>query len=260
MRKCSKFGKMVLVVLVVGLVGCGQKATVTVGVPVANLIETRVPDIEKVGATAIYRYTDFPFSLRCEDIELDVVRPGSIWRNIQIGVTTYDEVISELEANGGEISMSWHEDSGDIRIFNNSKDEGLYWSILDVCFIGNVIASANFSYTIEKEYPRKLKNIVDKYGKPDVVTWGYNYWHRSLIWLDLGMLISIELEYDELDRIILFPPIYEAEFEDSWLYKILPKSIEGWGDPNLIDDLGRLPPDKEREDPWGFTDWWRIFD
>jgi len=252
MKKLSKEIILVWIVLIIGLAGCGRGISLPEGIPVENLVETQIPGFEDLGATPSNREDYFPKYLRCDQIELNKVRPGFTWRNIQIGVTTYDEMVAELENDWTNIQITLSEDTGSLQ-FSDFFAETTYSNVLDACFIGDVLVTLKIGHSRE-EFPLALSDIIKTYGKPDVVTWGHDYWNRSLIWLDLGILIVIDAEWNESNWVYLFPPIDKAEFEDSWLNQILPKSIEGWGDPELIDEIGRWSPEYEIEDLWDFTD------
>ena len=102
--------------------------------------------------------------------------------------------------------------------------------------------------------PENLEELLDLYGKPDKVAWGYYYHTRNLIWSQRGILAEVDLLYDDTTMLFLFSPISISNFYSSWLINIIPQEglkCPGEGDDEPLDFIC-LGPEQEIENPWDF--------
>jgi hypothetical protein len=252
MRKYLKIELGILLWLVCLLIGCDYRNKSNDGIPVENLLATTIPDVENYGNPGANQDLEFPGPLRCEYFNMEYIKPGQIWRDLQIGKTTYSEMVQVLERNGADISIRWNDEIGRLEVRSNTPFiSPLYDEIFDACFVGDILVMLDIYGVPEQEYPSSLESFVQKYGIPDVVTWSNHYYFRSLIWLGEGILIQVDvINNEQYSGINLFPPI-EGDYEDSWLYVIMPENGGKyiWNENEDV-DLGLLPPEKEVENPW----------
>jgi len=121
------------------------------------------------------------------------------------------------------------------------------WGFIEACFVDNTLGAMNIvgSYWSTS---RTLDDWIEEYGPPDRVTWSRDYYTRSLIWAEAGMLVVIDVETESTSNVILFSPMPSGELDGSWLLDSLPST----GEPYTGDEAP-LPRELEVEDPWGFN-------
>jgi len=203
------------------------------------------PPIPDFGKGPTYQGYIFPNSIDCSVIVEN--KSGMDWQGARIGVTTFEE-FSEII---GPHNVLWSQGDGNLRFFSELTVLEREWDEIRACFIGNRLSAIR---TWEwEELPRTLDRIIEKYGFPDRSTWGWTYWHRTLIWPELGLMVQIDIETEKRSYFTLFPPIPTEGLENSWLIKNMPKEGDPWVEPEYNIDTFRLPPEKEVEDPWGFN-------
>lgn len=173
------------------------------------------PNIPNYGEFPVY---SFPFSYshyNCSYITEN--RAGYTWHDLQIGVTSFDEVVEILEPD----SVEWDSEYGNM-VFRIEQAE------IRMCFINNTLSSIMLYRLGEgKDY---IDDYFEIFGKPDVITWGNssgalvsNIYQRTAIWLEEGLIASIgldEVHFGELEGWILIPPIY-LPYEKSWLNDVI---------------------------------------
>ena len=175
------------------------------------------------------------------------VRRGLSWRNLQIGRTTYEEMIEFL----GPANVYWDTRLGNLVFEEIGPPQDKDWFRLGACFAGNILSALEI-YT--GDLPRSLDELIVEYGEPDLVTWGTGYFTRSLVWGEKGMLAVVDVATEQRDNILLFPPIRLENFQESWLVLALPKEGTEFIEPEYNIDTVPLPRKLEVEDPWGFND------
>jgi hypothetical protein len=213
----------------------------------ASLIAGPTPEIPNYG-TPPELENQMPKGLNCSKITS--ISPGPTWNGLQIGVSTYSEVLERLSPE----SVTWNSFLGCAQFTEHLGLGDDTWKFIRACFIGDTLSALDVNRLLG-EYPSNLNCLLQEYGKPDRVTWGGNYWQRSLIWSEKGLLFVVEI-LDENDEnpvfsLFLFSPIAYEEFEDSWL-------MNSFGEPEPIskeDPRWWYPPSPWLvEDPWGFNE------
>lgn len=199
------------------------------------------PGILYYGSTPTVPESDLPGSLDCSRVPGGDIRRGPTWREIRIGVSTLDDMQAQLAIR----EMYWHYPRGHLKIKSQAPSEDSEWFSLQTCFAQDGTLSAlNIR---NRDIFRMLDDWVTEYGPPDRVTWGADYYSRSLIWAEAGMLAVVDAEFQSTVRLILFSPIPRDQLEDSWLMAGLPH----WPDATPGGDLPSLPPEIARKrDPW----------
>jgi hypothetical protein len=73
-----------------------------------------------------------------------------------------------------------------------------------------------------------LDQLVEKYGRPNRVTWGPNYAVRVAIWPEEGVFVTANVGSRLLDGdMLLFSPIPATALKSSWLMDSLPNHLLG---------------------------------
>lgn len=143
------------------------------------------PDISNVGVRP-YLAVGMPFTWDCEVITN--VLPGYSWNGIQVGKTTYDEMVDILRPELIYRTTSLDRvvfEMGD-HVWNNHRET------LSACFKGNLLSALEF-YGNSEEFPSDLLDLIVLYGVPDRVTWGHNAANRTMVWAEEGLMVNIEL-------------------------------------------------------------------
>ena len=213
----------------------------------SNSFNFKNSDIPNYGNTPTWSGEERKRPFHC--YQITEVRPGPAWKELHIGVTTYQEVTEFLSPE----EILWYELIGHLVI----KDSSFYSikgeSYIRACFVGDILSAMEL-YDLSI-LPTTLDELISAYGNPDRVTWDYFYHNRMLIWAEIGIAASVNLgtDEDEIEIFFMFSPIPLEELEGSWLMQSLPKEgIEYLeGDDNI--DFFRLPPELEVEDPWGYN-------
>ena len=218
-----------------------------------EVLETRpTPSIENYGMGTSNVTNLFPYRLSCDQISVEIVYPGVEWNNIQVGVTTYSEMVNQLNDKADSISIRWDSEWGNLTIFNLDNQDVQDWWKLETCFVGDTLVAMNIPVATISGFPENINEIISEYGKPDHVTWGWSYFTRTLIWFDKGILMVHEVSEDHLQNVLLFSPLPHQN-DSSWIEDILPEEGQEWIPPEDNIDSEPLPPNLDVEDPWGFT-------
>ncbi|MDH3943718.1 MAG: hypothetical protein OEV06_06485, partial [Anaerolineae bacterium] len=205
------------------------------------------PDVPDVGARPYYRSGN-PSPWDCS--EITKVSPGLTWRGLQIGVTTFDEMVEILQPHRLYRTQTLNK-----VIFQLEEKT---WSdlgeVVGACFLGNVLSTLEI-YWSRDDFPSHMEGLHSVYGKRDRVTWGYSAATRTMIWADDGLLVIVErIMGGDMDgelvywSYILFPPIDPEKLDNSWLMRSIsePRSY--------LDSLANMPPEWQVEDPWRYSD------
>lgn len=203
--------------------------------PEATATQIPTPAIPYWGSTATAKEATLPLDLTCDFVT--TVAPGPEWNGLQIGVSTYQDVFSSLP--GAEVV--WRTRTGSAS-FRNPDGIFARWTLVKACFVKDKLSALKISGSdIEKSVP----DWVEDYGDPDWITWGGDYYERSLIWAEAGLLAVIDLFDDSSEQLILFAPIPRCGLKTSWLSEaIMREQIGGPGDV-------APPPNAGKENPWG---------
>jgi hypothetical protein len=120
------------------------------------------------------------------------------------------------------------------------------WDSVEACFVNDRLAILKING--ESQYDdMTLDDWVEQYSRPDRVTWSTDYYCRSVIWADDGVLVEIcHVYFKYTGGVILFSPIPPKKLETSWLLAGLPSELHG----SAGDVAGAPPP---VEDPWGIV-------
>lgn len=224
--------------------GCGLGISAPVPTPTAyNITPGLTPAVKNFGRYQTKKPQAFPRHLDCSVIT--ELKLGGEWGGIQIGKSTFDEVGNYLGKHG----VWWNGTYGHLDYSEGGPEKD--WYSLDACYIGNILSAIRTSAW--DKLPRELEAIIEQNGYPDRTTWGDEYRTRSLIWAELGMLVVVEVEYEERTHFILFPPLPKEELETSWLMLNLPQEGEEYVEPENNIDVMRMLLENEVEDPWGFN-------
>ncbi len=237
-KRCSLVTRALVSFYALLLCACMADDSVVTPTPDPALAAT--PDIPNWGSTPIIQESLMPNSLDCSRITS--ASPGPSWRGLTIGVSTFDDVRRGL----APAEPWWDTQVGNLQFWNPtpSADE---WSVVEACFVGNVLSALLISGG--SEFARNSLDVwIAEYGRPDRVTWD-SYFSRSVIWAEAGILATIDVEFETTGFVILFSPIPRDQLEESWLLNSLPSR----GGPYAGDEAP-LPPELEVEDPWGFND------
>src|SRR5574337_27472 len=119
-----------------------------------------------------------PGSLECSRIQ--DIGLGPTWSELTIGKSTLEEV----EERFAPVQGTWDDVDGNYLFLNlDSKTSGREsWRVAEVCFKDNVLNGLNiYSFDVAGI---SLNDLLDEYGPPDAVTWGSDYYSRSLIWAE----------------------------------------------------------------------------
>lgn len=201
-------------------------------------------------------YIMLPEHLDCSAITS--THRGRTWENLTVGVSTHEDV---YDFYGQYFERKVYE----THRFANYRQGGL---IFTTCFTEGKLSAIKVIEGSTPNIPEKLSEIVEVMGEPEHVTWGQSYYHRSLVWVNEGVLIDYTIDPtrpEEYRRsgVIFFSPIKEKNYRNSWVYHSLPKEGESYEDLTkrfegltLDDLLTRLPPEKEVANPWGFGKKW----
>lgn len=209
-------------------------------------LSSSTPAVYNYGSTPKIRESDMPLYLNCSLIT--DVNPGYTWRGFQIGVTTYQELREELEP----VRVYWDELHGHLEFDNQKPVLERDWLSFQACFVDNILSAMiqNTYYDI----PSNLDGLILMFGEPDKVTWGDDYYTRSLIWSEVGLLVVVDVALEEISSFIIFPPIAGEDLEGSWLMQSLPQTGQDYIEPEDNIDSYQLSPKKEVEDPWDYND------
>jgi hypothetical protein len=176
-----------------------------------------------------------PSELYCHNVPL-ASEEGPTWNGLTIGKSTYQEVVQTL----APLTPAIDRDAGDIEFL---YPQSLLYGV-SACFRGDVLTALKI--TDDHQYERSLDEWVNQYGNPYFVTWSNDYYSRSVVWPEEGLLATVYVAGETSSGVIVFSPILEEEFQDSWLVRVLPDSPT----PHTSLDLAPLPPSQEVEDPW----------
>ena len=215
------------------------------------------PTVFNYAPTPIAQESQFPMTITCSRI--NTVSRGPSWNGLTIGETTYEQVEEKLSP----LTVHWNSYHGYLEYENDSKIPERSWGFFDACFLGGEFSAIGgklsalnvFGLT---EIPLLLEDLIDQYGEPYHVTWGYGYYDRTLIWPSKGILVVYDLLSERRANVILFSPIKKRNYEESWLYNSLPTEGETYeemiGFDTEFNDSVSLPPEMEVENPWGYGD------
>jgi hypothetical protein len=193
-RRCSLIVRAL--VSFCALMLCACMADDSVGTPTPAPTSAATPDIPNWGSTPTMRDSFLPLVLDCSRVPY--VTPGPSWRGLTIGVSTFDDVRREL----APAEPWWDTQVGNLQFWNPtpSADE---WSVIQTCFVGNVLSVLKISNSPEFS-GRPLDEWVAEYGRPDRVTWS-SYFSRSVIWAEAGILATIDVEFGTTSIVIFLP-------------------------------------------------------
>ena len=196
----------------------------------------KASEIEKYGSTPTITGSHFPYALNCSRVQLS--KTGATWRNLTIGVSTFDDVLKELSP----ASSSWDHRYGHVVIESTLPLREGNWGFIEACFSDDLVSALNV-YPLD--YPGDIYEWLEKYGKPNTVTWGYFFNDRSVIWFEHGILAVIDIDYQDTRNIILFSPIDRENFENNWVIDSLP--LEG---VQIVPENPEITPSPGLENPW----------
>ncbi len=188
-----------------------------------------------------------PRNLNCSLITSD--SPGPTWRQLTIGETKYGEIMQTLKP----VQAQWVEFYGNMVFESRKPLIEQEWSRFEACFSGDILSAINVLG--DQDQPEFLEGWLAIYGEPDHVTWGNDYFERSLIWFNEGILVVIELPEERRRNVMYFSPIPQDEVEANWLIQSLPKEGQEYPGPtNGEFDFccDPLPKKLNVENPWGF--------
>jgi hypothetical protein len=115
--------------------------------------------------------------------------------------------------------------------------------ITQACFVSGKLSTL-YMKDDKSLLTMKLEQQVEKYGRPNRVTWGPNYAVRAVIWSEKGLLVTVNIGSHILDgEILVFSPIPASALETSWLMASLPNHLIGAPPEDVV-----YPTE---EDPWG---------
>jgi hypothetical protein len=212
-------------------------------VPAAQPTATATPDLE------IWSPEDriMPAALPCDRISEN--NWGLTWNDLTIGASGFEDVDEKfLGASQNNITPShvaWRSDG-------ISAD----WHSVEACFIDgklsalNIFGTTRFLELNNPEFIPDLDGWIAEFGQPDQVTWAYDYYLRTITWIEHGLLIVVSATPSPgypigVVNFILFPPFPADQFEDSWLAHSLPVANQEYSG-----DVTNLP---DVEDLWHIT-------
>jgi hypothetical protein len=200
------------------------------------------PDVPGYGEYIYDPNLPFPTYLDCSIVPLQISL-GPSWNNLQIGKTTFEEMMQILNTE----DVRWLKPNGAM-IFEYIDEAGKY-DLIFACFSGDVLSVLDHSPAVE-EYSFS-GYFIQKYKKPAYVTWSGYATERAAIWPEEGILVTLEDSGGgpEPTGVILYSPIPLEEFGNSWLWQALPDKNEDLSYYAEI-DIDPLPP---QEDPWGIA-------
>lgn len=207
------------------------------------------PNIPNWGSTPEFQHTSLVDGFSCEIVPTKLPDPSPIsWRGLTIGITKFDDLINILTNEKGT-NYEWNTVVGNLSFsipFDpvNLDQEQHNGSSAEFCFAAGKLATMNVFMAIE--FQESLSSFITKYGKPDRVTWTNDYWQRSAIWAETGLLAIIDFGENEAQvyEVILFSPIPRCELTQSWVFAHLPQEATKFNG-----DSGVYVP--EVEDPTG---------
>jgi hypothetical protein len=148
----------------------------------AALSATTTPDVESWSPEDRI----MPAALPCDRISEN--NWGLTWNDLTIGASGFEDVDEKfLGAAQDNISPS--------HIEWRSSGVSADWSSVEVCFIDGTLSALNIRGTssfLELDNPEFIPNLdgwISEFGQPDRVTWSYDYYSRSVIWTEKGLLI-----------------------------------------------------------------------
>lgn len=234
--------KLFLFLLLLMTTGCNP---LTKGITLIPISPS--PVVQEFGVRP-FTSLNMPFKWDCSIIPSGSV--GFEWRGLQVGVTTYDEMVELLEPE-----LVFRDVILD-RIVFQQKFQYPGWdhplNLLSACFWGDILSGLEI-YRRNAEFPYWIEELVELYGEPDRVTWGYDAKTRAMVWAEKGFMAIIEnvLGGDVAGLYagpyFLFSPINAEELEGSWIMQVIPA-------PPPPSELAKMPPAWQVEDPWGYND------
>lgn len=225
--------------------GCGP-----ISIQPTSTLLPPTPYVPNFGARPHHFPIQGPLSWDCSVIT--EVSPGLAWQGLQIGITTYEEMVELLQPD-----RVYRYAPNNRIVFQRGNSDRLTndpLKILGACFLGDTLSALEV-YVSTEEFPSDIINFTRIYGAYDRVTWGYNASTRTMIWADDGVMAIIERIVGghmdgELIMIpyILFPPIDPEKLGESWLMQWIPQP------GSFFNNLAGLPPEWRVEDPWSYND------
>jgi hypothetical protein len=192
-----------------------------------------------------------PDDLSCADITS--LEKGQTWNGLTIGTSTLTEVIAALSP----LTPQWDERQAAVRFGASFDDFEAPVRLVLACFSDDMVTAIDVYGGVDlletpngAEFDGSVESWVEAFGKPDVVTWGNDYYSRTLIWAESGLLVVISMNYyDPFEtgtrHFILLPPMDSDNLGDSWIKNSLPDT-----ETEHSGDLLPFPTQMSGEDPW----------
>ena len=212
--------------------------------------QTPLPSTPNVQDFGVRPYSSLRMPFRWDCSVISNISPGIEWRGLQLGVTTYDEMVEVLEPE-----HIYRDVTLDRVVFKQEFRYPAYefpTNQLSACFLGDTLSALEI-YNRNKEFPGYPGGLIEIYGEPSLVTWGYDAKTRAMVWAEKGFMAIIEnvLGGDVsglyAGPFFLFSPINAEELGDSWIMEVIPA-------PPTEGELAKMPPEWRVEDPWGYND------
>ncbi len=163
------------------------------------------------------------------------------WLDITIGVTTEEELLAEL-GNPGSISpwpQSSREPQACVYRYQQLDNYPTFW------LAGGRVIGARFStyddQTRMNGQPATFNEAMELYGRAEIVGWNPLGGHRSVVWLNYGILAEVIVGgKQKVSTMLYFSPMDEEVFGDSlWSHFVLETNPTVGTDH--IDDYPRDP-------------------
>ena len=221
-----------------------QSETLLGSSALSSPIPSVAPDISNWGSTPTGQ-SQMPFSLDCS--QNPSLAKGPTWNGLTVGVSSLEDVAKVLVPVQGV----WNTETGNLLFesYGSNRD----WQRVEACFVDLKLSALNVWGTVrllDNSLDGTLDTWLTRYGNPAKVTWSYDYYARSLIWPEEGLLAVVGAEPADNLRsrtytlnFILYSPLPAEQLDQSWLANSLPTK-----GPNHSGDLPPLPT--EREDLW----------
>jgi hypothetical protein len=180
-----------------------------------------------------------PWTLDCSSVP-SIVDEGHTWNGLTIGISTLEDVETQLAPAKAE----WQADR-DGYLFRHLYHLDL--AFVEACFAENTLSALNIIGTRLGTLPRLLSEWFPEYGEPDLIAFADDYYARSVIWSEKGILVVADQFYEDgvvregtVRNVMFFSPIPTEDLLTSWLVIGLPS------DPGLPPDTWPLPTAESR--------------
>lgn len=189
------------------------------------------------------QYSDvglFEAHLKCSQIQdmLTSASEGSSWNSLTIGISTEEVVTERLESEGTLVDAS----ESYLQFVMLPPRTDSPWLGVQACFRDGILVVMQIDGA--SDLYLTVEDWVNKYGRPDRVTWSNSYISRTVIWAEEGIIALVDYQASASLSVVLFPPISRSDLAGNWLTAALPQRLTG--EPG---DTYPVPP--PIEDPWG---------